>query len=128
MTFIVWDILVPGRLTKRRKAFKILDQAVDETLTQFNLALGPPGQVGLLETQFRELVAVMRAKLAPYNSKFSGDDIVNAIRDRGYPLKAPEIQVVAPKPKKKVSVWFVLAAAAAALLLAKGKLGKEAKR
>lgn len=127
MTFILWDILVPGRLVKRRQAFEILDRAVDETLTQFQLPLKPPGQVQLSETDFRELVAVMSAKLAPYNSTFSGEDVVNAIRDRGYGIKAPEIKAPAPKPKMKNSIWYVIAVGLAVALM-KSKVRKEARR
>lgn len=127
MTFILWDILVPGRLVKRREAFEILDQALDETLTQFQLPLEPPGQVGLSEKDFRELVEVMSAKLAPYNSTFSGEDIVKGIRDRGYGIKAPEIKAPAPKPKTKISIWYVIAAGVA-LALMKSKVRREGKR
>lgn len=121
MGFIVWDILLPGRLVKRREEQEILSRAVNETLSQFQLPLEPPGKVALSEFQFRQLVEVMSAKLAPYNSKFSGEDMVKAIRGRGYEIKPPE------RKRKKIPIWLVIGAALA-LIVIKGKERKEVKR
>lgn len=118
----LWDVLVPGGLMRRREARqqkeKVLDDAVDATLAEFHLAAHPPTTVALSLNEFKRLLEAIRAKLAPYNSKFSAEDVVNAIKDRGYGIKPAE-------PKKgRIPVWLVIGAILAIVLI-KRKEGKR---